>query len=75
MTHGNLPFTSLITMLLNQNGFLESNNTGGTVSRLKVRLVAKGFHKTPGIDFLKIFSPVIKPQSIRTIFSLPTSNN
>ena len=36
----------------------------GSLERLKARLVAKGFHQIDGIDFLKTFSPVIKPISI-----------
>lgn len=45
----------------------------GTVLKYKARLVAKGFHKTPGIDFSDTFSPVIKPSTIRVIFTLAIS--
>ena len=35
-------------------------NGDGTIQRYKVCLVAKGFHRTPGIDFTETISPVIK---------------
>ncbi|XP_015964557.1 uncharacterized mitochondrial protein AtMg00820-like [Arachis duranensis] len=42
----------------------------GSVDRYKARLVAKGFTQTEGIDFLKIFSLVVKPATIRLVLSL-----
>lgn len=38
--------------------------------KYKVRLVAKGFHKTPDIDYFETFSPVEKQSSVRVVLSL-----
>lgn len=41
----------------------------GLVERLKIRLVAKGFTQTRGIDYQETFAPMAKMNSIRTIIS------
>jgi hypothetical protein len=47
----------------------------GSLEHYKARLVAKGFHKQHGIDYGEIYSPVVKPVTIRVVLSLAISTN
>lgn len=50
-------------------------NADGTLGRPKSRLVAKGYHQQPGLDFTDTFSPVIKPTTIRTVLGIAVNRD
>lgn len=50
-------------------------NPDGSISRFKVRLVAKGFHQIQRVDYNEIFSPVVKASTIKIILSLAVMSN
>lgn len=55
--------------------FIVKRRADGTVERHKARLVAKGFNQLFGLDFDKTFSPVVKPPTIRLVFSITINRN
>ena len=48
-------------------------NSDGSLSRHKARWAARGFTQQPGLDFDETFSPVVKPETIRTVLSIAAS--
>ncbi|GJY27713.1 ribonuclease H-like domain-containing protein [Tanacetum coccineum] len=53
--------------------FKHKFNADGTLSRYKARLVTNGSSQQLGVDSDETFSPVVKPATIRTVFSLVVS--
>ncbi|KAH9777913.1 hypothetical protein KPL71_007181 [Citrus sinensis] len=49
---------------------LKEGITGVEKPRYKARLVAKGFTQRKGVDFNKVFSPVVKHSSIRILLAI-----
>ena len=54
--------------------FCIKSNPDGSISRYNARLIAKGFHQQPGIDFHDTFSLVVKPTTIGLILTLDISH-
>jgi hypothetical protein len=46
------------------------HNADGSVSRYKVRLVAKGYAQTYGIDYEETYSPIAKMTTVRAIIAM-----
>ena len=55
--------------------FIVKVNLDGYEANLKATLVAKGYAKTYGVDYLDTFSPVIKLTFVRLFISLAASEN
>ena len=50
-------------------------NSDGSIARYKAKLVAKGFHQQPGIDYFETFSLVIKLATVRLVLAIVVSCN
>jgi len=47
-------------------------NEKGNVEKCKARLVAKGYSQTAGVDYTKVFAPVARWDTIRSILAIVT---
>ena len=47
----------------------------GTLERYKVRLIAKGYTQTYGVDYLDTFALVAKMNTLRVLLSITTNLN
>jgi transposase InsO family protein len=55
--------------------FVIKHKSDGTIERYKARLVADGRGQRYGVDYNEIFSPTIKPATLRTIFALAAQHD
>ncbi|XLU82308.1 hypothetical protein S245_005728, partial [Arachis hypogaea] len=55
--------------------FAIKKNAKGDILRYKARLIGQGFHQVEGIDYDQIYSPVVRPSTIRVILTIAVSLN
>uniref|UniRef100_A0A803PXS9 Integrase catalytic domain-containing protein n=1 Tax=Cannabis sativa TaxID=3483 RepID=A0A803PXS9_CANSA len=70
-----VPFIEGMTVVSNKWVYRVKYNKDGSVDKFKARLVAKGFQQIHGLDYFKTYSPIVKPCTIRLIFSLTITYN
>ncbi|GJW75377.1 ribonuclease H-like domain-containing protein [Tanacetum coccineum] len=69
-------FCSLVkTQLDKEMKAFQCDHGDGSLSMYKARLIANGNSQQLGFDYDKIFSPVVKSDTIRTVLSLATSRH
>lgn len=65
-----VPYSSDMNLISTKWIFRIKYTKDGGVERYKARLVARGFQQNAGIDFFQTYSPVVKPVTLRLIFSI-----
>ena len=50
-------------------------NENGSIDRFKARLVAQGYSQVKGVDYEKVFSPVARYTSVRSLLALANAQD
>ena len=50
-------------------------NKDGSINKYKIRWVAGGYSQKPNKDFFEVFSPTVRPESVRILLSLAAIND
>lgn len=70
-----VPLSPDYNLIGNQWVFHVKRKPDGTIDSFKSRLVAKGFHQRPGIDFYDTFSPVIKKFTVLIVLGVAVARD
>lgn len=54
--------------------FKLKRNSDGSINKYKARLVAKGYVQQYGVDYVEVFAPVARIETIRLLISLAASH-
>jgi len=70
-----VPFHPSMNVVGSRWVYMIEHRVDGSIERYKAHLVARGFTQQEGIDYSETFSPVVKQETVRLVFSIAVSHN